>query len=78
MKRIMIIGPTSVACWPEGTDAFGPSLAAHSEREVSFSGERVTNPQSGVEFYIVAFEDKGKVRRFEVRADAVRFREHTP
>jgi hypothetical protein len=65
----------SVACWPEGTDAFGPMLKPGTVLSVEYNGEIVTNNRNGMQFYIVAFEDKGKVRRFEVRADSVELRE---
>lgn len=71
----MTVSPRdSVCCWPEGTDAFGPLLEAGTVLSVEYSGEIVTNTRNGMRFYVVAFEDKGKVRRFEVRTDSVELR----
>jgi hypothetical protein len=72
MKMLVRVGQRDgVTCWPEGTDAFGPSFDRGETVEVEYDNEVVTNPRNGMRFYIVAFYDKGKVRRFEVAAQNV-------
>lgn len=72
MKKLMKVGPNGVTCWPEGTDAFGPSFDKDAEVVVEWDQETVTHPLSGKVFYVVAFWDKGAMRRFEVNIEEVK------
>lgn len=69
MHMIMVVGERGVICWPEGTSAFGPQFEAGSRIPVRYVDDYIRS--NGIRFYIVEFEDKGRVRRFEVSAREV-------